>query len=184
MKTKPKHFLAAVVLLGLATVAFFVGKGLSSAWNKERSLQTANDVIVLQSAICNFYSEYGSLPKLGKASGTTDGPAGETLLLILLGNHASDPGYQNPRQITFLNAKVSENRDRAGLVYKDGKSGSHPQGLYDAWGMPFHFVFDEDHDGQIADPLASGNVIRGKPVVVYSSGPDKNPGGGDDIISW
>jgi hypothetical protein len=184
MKIQPKHFLAITIVSALAAGAFFLGKSLSFVWNKEHKLQTSSDVIGLQTAINNFYSEYGSLPKLGVASGTTDGAIGETLLIILFGKEASGPTMQNPKQITFLNAKVNKDRAKGGLVHKNGGSSPVPQGLYDAWGMPFHFVFDDDYNKQIPDPLVPGNVIRNKPVVIYSLGVDGRPGGGDDIKTW
>jgi hypothetical protein len=184
MKIQPKHFLAITIVSALAAGAFFLGKSLSFVWNKEHKLQTSSDVIGLQTAINNFYSEYGSLPKLGVASGTTDGAIGETLLIILLGKEASGPTMQNPKQITFLNAKVNKDRAKGGLVYSNAGSGATPEGLCDAWGNPFYVKFDDNHDQEITDPLEVGNIIRNKQVVVYSYGQDQKPGGGDDIKTW
>lgn len=104
--------------------------------------------------------------------------------MILLGNEAPGPTMQNPRQITFLNAKVNQDRVKGGLVYKRAGSSAAPQGLYDAWGMPLHFVFDHDYDGSIPDPLSPGRMIYNKPVVVFSYGVDMRSGGGDDIKTW
>lgn len=140
----------------------------------------------LQTALNNYYCEYEGLPHFGMKGdeAQTDGVVGSKLLIILLGEEAVSDDMQNRKQITFLNAKVNKSRVKGGLIYSNGGSGTLPEGLYDTWGRPFHLKFDLDNDHEIADPLEQGNIIRNKQVIVYSYGPDKKPGGGDDIKTW
>ncbi|QJE97167.1 hypothetical protein [Luteolibacter luteus] len=172
-----------VIVAGVVAVSLYTSlvgvPGRPHAW-------TAGDVKSLAMAIEYFHEEYGMYPDFGMEGdeAQADGRSGSSLFTILLGKEVVTDKIQNRKRIAFLNVKVSKSRARGGLVYSSGGSGVIPEGLYDAWGNPLHMKFDIDCDQQIEDPLEQGKVIRNKPVVVYSFGPDRNPGGGDDIISW
>lgn len=45
MKIQPKHYLIITTLFAVAASLFFLGRGLSIMWNKERKLQTLNDLL-------------------------------------------------------------------------------------------------------------------------------------------
>ena len=179
-----------LLILGLVAILFLLIATLSPfepnrAITKSKKLQTVNDATGLQQAISNFYSEFSELPKLGSPAITTEGSDGQTLLKILLGKESGTSPPQNPRGIAFLTTpRVNKHKSKGGLIYRDPDSRKEPEGLYDAWGSPFHVIFDHDYDNKIADPLLPGNVIPNKPAIIYSYGPDKKPGGGDDIKTW
>jgi len=179
-----------LLILGLVAILFLLIATLfpfepNRALTKSKKLQTVNDAMGLQQAISNFYSEFSELPKLGSPTITTEGPDGQTLLKVLLGTESGTSPLQNPRGITFLpSTKANKHKSKGGLVYRDPDSRKEPEGLYDAWGSPFHVIFDHDYDNKIADPLFPGNVVLNKPAIIYSCGPDKKPGGGDDIKTW
>lgn len=186
MKRKPSRskLIFEVFAVLMLVVLSFGGRRQSLA--ESRGFRTANDAMSLHAAIANYYSEYERLPDFGMEGdeAQTDGQFGIELLTILLGKEEVTNDMQNKKQITFLNSRVSKKRAGGGLVFKDSPDWNQPLGLYDAWGQPFHVVFDHDKDGEIADPLFLGNIVRDKPAIVFSYGPDKKPGGGDDIKTW
>ena len=185
-RKKSPVVLALFLFLLAWLFAFWLFNSPTLPANKSKKLQTSNDAMALQTAIDNFYSEYGKLPDFGMVGdeAQTDGLSGSELLTILLGKEEVTDDMQNKKQITFLNAKVNKDRAKGGLVYSNAGSGATPEGLYDAWGNPFYVKFDDNHDQEITDPLEVGNIIRNKQVVVYSYGQDQKPGGGDDIKTW
>ena len=200
MKTRPYRransgftLVELLVVISIIVVLAAMSFGAANmAIGRAKKLQTDNDARGLQSAIERYYNEYSKLPDFGIQGdeATTDGQAGGELLKILLAKEEVASGMQNPRQIVFLNAKESKNKAKGGLVYSSGGSSATPQGYYDAWGNPFHIKIDDDFDGEINDPLQSGNIIRNKNLVVYSYGPDGaigakgKTGVGDDIKTW
>lgn len=177
------------IIVVLAAMSFGAA---NMAINKAKKLQTTNDATALQQALNNYYSEYSKLPDVGMSGDEmqTDGQTGIELLKVLLGKEDSGTEMQNPRQIAFLNSKVSKNKNKGGLVYSNGGSGANPEGFYDAWGNPFFIKVDDDFDQEIPDPLEQGNIVRNKSFIVYSYGPDKAKGAkgktgvGDDVKTW
>ena len=194
MKTRPARranrgftLVELLVVISIIVVLAAMSFGAANmAINKAKKLQTSNDAMGLQTALNNYYTEYSKLPDFGMTGdeAQTDGQTGAELLTILLGKEEVTDDMQNKKQITFLTAKVSKNKNKGGLVYSNGGSGSTPEGLYDAWGNPFYLKFDDDYDGEINDPLTQGNIVREKQVIVYSYGQDGKLGNGDDIKTW
>jgi general secretion pathway protein G len=194
MKTRPARranrgftLVELLVVISIIVVLAAMSFGAANmAINKAKKLQTSNDAMGLQTALNNYYTEYSKLPDFGMTGdeAQTDGQTGAELLTILLGKEEVTDDMQNKKQITFLTAKVNKNKNKGGLVYSNGGSGSTPEGLYDAWGNPFYLKFDDDYDGEINDPLTQGNIVREKQVIVYSYGQDGKLGNGDDIKTW
>jgi type II secretory pathway pseudopilin PulG len=135
----------------------------------------------VESAIHNFFTDYGKLPAAG-AKVTTDTPDGIRLLQVLLGTEAAGDGSQNPRSIKFLAVKSGEDK-RNGLVYAaDGKS---LEGLFDSWGNPYTVEIDADYNELLEFQIGSKTVkLKGRSVAVHSPGPDRKPGTSDDVTTW
>ncbi|QJE97169.1 prepilin-type N-terminal cleavage/methylation domain-containing protein [Luteolibacter luteus] len=200
MKTRPANrtnrgftLVELLVVISIIVVLAAMSFGAANmAINKAKKLQSSNDANGLKTAIENYYQEYSKMPDFGMSGdeGQTDGQTGSELLTILLGKEEVSDSMQNKKQIVFLNAKVNKNKNKGGLVYSNGGNGATPEGLYDAWGNPFHIKIDDDYDGEITDPLEQGNIVRNKQVIVYSYGPDGAKGAkgktgvGDDIKTW
>jgi hypothetical protein len=137
----------------------------------------------LATALDRYYSEYNKLPDIGSQGDemVAEGQSGAELLMILLGKEDSGSDMQNPRQIPFLNAQISKNKRKGGLVFS---TGNQVEGLYDAWGRPLNIKFDDDYDDEIQDPISQGNIVRQKKAIVYSLGADGKFGDADEVKSW
>ena len=183
-KSSMRRVIFAVLAVLVALLVFFVYSAFRLAENQAKKLQTSMDMMALQTGITDFYNEYGELPMPGLPTMLTEGAQGKALLAILLGKEPADASRRNPKGIDFLDLPGRRAGVKEGLVHSNARSGAVPEALYDAWGNPFHVVFDHDSNNQIADPLVPGNVIRNKPVIVYSLGMDGKQGGGKDMIAW
>jgi hypothetical protein len=109
----------------------------------------------LELALVIYQTEYGNFPVTAPA-GDNDftGEISGDVLGILSGK--ADP--LNPRQIVFIEGRQAE---------------------LDRWGHPFHFAVDLNGDGEltIPDPDGSSPKVFRRQVVVWSLGPDGQPGG-------
>lgn len=176
-------------------IGFFVVAGpitpLIGPWigmggiQRSKKLQTVNELTALHQALSNFHSEYARLPSISSEGEAllTEGPAGVKLLTILLGKEGKGSEAQNPRQIAFLNSKVSRNRNKGGLFYNNGGTGAM-EGFYDAWGNPFHAYLRKPGSSSLSFPHGGETVSLDQVVAVFSSGPDEIAGTKDDLKSW
>lgn len=171
------------IIVVLAALSFGAAQ---VAIKKANTLKTRTTATAISSAVDQYYQEYSKLPTIGGATDEvrTEGEAGIELLLVLLGKEEDTGTMQNPRKIPFLNVETGKNKNKGGLVYSNGGAGGQIEGLYDAWGQPFYIKMDTEYEDEILDPLTQGNVVRDKKVIVYSLGPDKRVGGGDDVKTW
>ena len=145
---------------------------------KSPSLASAH---ALESAINNFYTEYGDLPYVGNQV-TTDTPDGLRLLNVLLGLERDVAKHKNTRNIKFLSVKIGKDK-RNGLIYTS--SGTSVEGLYDLWGNPYAVVLDADFDEHLQFNYGAKPVeLKGRHVAIYSPGKDKKAGTSDDIKTW
>lgn len=134
----------------------------------------------LESAVNNFYTEYGAMPKV-PAEVKTDTPDGVKLLTILLGKEISATP-QNLRAIKFLSVKEAKD-GRYGLIYNP--SGTFVVGLFDPWGNPYTLMLDLDYDEQIEVVRGSiAKTLNGRRVAAYSPGQDGKLGTVDDVVTW
>ena len=192
LKNSDKWALGILFLpIGLCFVACLIGP-LISPWigmggiQRSKKLQTANDLAALHQALNYFHGEYARLPSIGSEGEAllTEGSAGGKLLTILMGKEGEGSEMQNPRHISFLNSKVSKNKNKGGLVYSNGGSGSHPEGFYDAWGSPFHVYLRKLDASRLTFSYGGQSVSLDQPVAVFSCGPDKIPETKDDLKFW
>lgn len=190
-----RGFTLIELLVVIAIIAVLAGVGFSaggSAIQKAKKTTCLAAAVSIESAVNNFYTEYGSMPSAGTADTTViTNATGENFLKTLLGMDTT----LNPRGIKFLSAKQSKSKPndsvkRDGIVY----DGDTPKGMYDPWGGPFNVVLDLDYDEKVAPaPSAGGGVtLNGRRVAVWSNGADKtglpgNTGRGkstDDVKTW
>ena len=171
------------IIVVLAALSFGAAQ---TAIKKANTLKSKTTATAVASSVEQYYQEYSKLPTIGGASDEvrTEGEAGIELLLVLLGKEDDTGTMQNPRKLPFLTVETGKNKNKGGLVYSNGGAGGQIEGLYDAWGQPFYIKMDTEYEDEILDPLTQGNVVRDKKVIVYSYGPDKKIGGGDDVKSW
>lgn len=193
MKTRPyrrteRGFTLVELLVVISIIVVLAAMSFGAAQvviKKQKNLQTQTTGSALQQAMERYYSEYSKLPDVGMQGDEmqTEGQTGIELLTVLLGKEETGANMQNPRQIPFLNATVSKNKKKGGLVYSSGSS-AQVEGLYDAWGNPFNIKIDDDYNDEIIDPIVQGNIVRNKMIIVYSFGPDGKIGDGDEVKSW
>lgn len=171
------------IIVVLAALSFGAAQ---VAIKKANTLKTRTSATNIASAVDSYYQEYSKLPVIGGETDEirTEGEAGIEFLTVLLGKEDDTGEMQNPRKLPFLTVETGKNKNKGGLVYSNGGAGGQIEGLYDAWGQPFYIKMDTEYEDEILDPITQGNVVRNKKVIVYSFGPDKRAGGGDDVKSW
>jgi prepilin-type N-terminal cleavage/methylation domain-containing protein len=183
-----KGFTLVELLVVISIIVVLAAMGVNvaaSAITRAKKLRSTNDATQLLHGIENFDRDYGRFPDFGATGeeAQTDGEAGAELLTILLGKEEVSDSMQNKKQTAFVEFKESQSRNHGGLVYSSGAADARPEGLYDAWGNPFHIKIDTENDGALEDPFTRGKVIRAS-VIVYSYGADKKAGGNDDVKTW
>lgn len=169
-------FMAAMAM-GAVYVFFFP----ESAAKDLRPTQVHTVIKDLRLAIHSYEIEYNRLPILGANSHHTDiairskGP----ILPALLGKDAT---ALNTRPIRFFDGPFDS--DQKFGLWKDGSEWV----LRDRWGELYYLVLDTNEDNVIANP--DPDAAKSLPqiptrVLIYSSGPDRDPKTwSDNICSW
>lgn len=180
------------IIAVLASAGFSAGAAAIQKAKKTTALATAT---AIESAVNNFYTEYGSMPKDGTADATvqTDQGAGVDLLNELLGLNKNDP--LNTRAIRFLSVREGKekgNRGINGIIFTGSGTTMTAKGLYDPWGGPFFVRLDLDYLENLDVPNTvrnGGKTLNGRRVAVWSLGADAAPSGtggknADDVVTW
>jgi prepilin-type N-terminal cleavage/methylation domain-containing protein len=189
-----RGFTLIELLVVIAIIAILAGVGFSAggaAIQKAKKTTCLAAAVSIESAVNNFYTEYGSMPSNGPLD-KTDTKSDTNLLKVLLGLEPTTATTRlNPRGIKFLSAKEGK-ANKNGLIYDTG--GTDVTGMYDPWGGPYHVILDLDYDEKVAPaPSAGGGVtLNGRRVAVWSNGADNtglsgNTGPGkatDDVKTW
>lgn len=172
-----------LVVIAIIVVLAAAGFGAGAiAMKKAKSLTSKTSATAVETAVNQFYSEYGSLPDVGDRVRTDKGD-GVKLLEILLGLEGDSGKVQNSRNNKFLNVKEGSSRAKGGLIYS--KSGRSVDGLYDAFGNPFFIELDVNYEERLRFSVGGKQVtLNGSRVAVYSAGGDKKLGTDDDIRTW
>ncbi len=201
MKTRsarrPHGFTLVELLVVIAIIAVLAGAGFAAgnaAIQKAKKTTALASAIAIESAVNNFYTEYGTMPAdpVPTASVDTAG-AGVAILKVLIGAQDTASLALNPRSIKFLSVREGKAKKSGGgtngLIYTGSGSTQSVSGLYDPWGGPYHIVLDDNYDEVVeATPSASAKVtLNGRRVVAWSNGADGVSGKGspgDDVITW
>jgi len=187
-------FTLVELLVVIAIIAVLAGAGFAAgnaAIQKAKKTTALASAAALESAVNNFYTEYGSAPVANLATDQppfeTDKAAGVTLLRVLLGAEGTGTSVLNSRAVKFLSVKEGKRvgtRGMNGLIYS---TTGVPEGLYDPWGGPYKVMIDGDYDEQITVTPTGGVAARlnGRKVAAWSEGADyKSSRPGDDVITW
>ena len=144
--------------------------------------------MAVETAVNNFYNEYGSMPSTGDTDKVVDTAQDAELLNVLLGMEPTGGEPLNPRKIKFLSAKEGKSK-KNGLIYSD--NGNSVEGMFDPWGGGYKVLLDLDYDEQLdvpGDVREGGRKLNGRRVAVWSLGADGTKGTGgqksDDVITW
>jgi prepilin-type N-terminal cleavage/methylation domain-containing protein len=181
-----RGFTLVELLVVIAIIAVLAAAGFSAgnaAIQKARKTTALGMATGLESAVSNFYTEYGSMPTEAEKDVTVDTKTDTQLLSELLGFETD----LNTRGVKFLTVREGK-ANKNGLIYSpDGKS---VKGLFDPWGGPFYVVMDADFDERVTPtPSAGGGKqLNGRRVAVWSNGADGVKGSGgkatDDVKTW
>lgn len=185
-----RGFTLIELLVVISIIAILAGVGFSaggSAIQKAKKTTCLAAATSLESAVNNFYTEYGSMPNTGTADTTmkTDAAAGINLLKTLLGMDTT----LNPRSIKFLAAKEGK-ANKNGLIYDT--SGNNINGMFDPWGGAYNVMLDLDYNEKLENvkPKGTGSTsatLNGRRVAVWSDGADGVSATGkatDDVKTW
>jgi prepilin-type N-terminal cleavage/methylation domain-containing protein len=171
------------IIAVLAAAGFAAGNAAILRARKVTALATAT---AIESAVNNFYNEYGSMPKNGDQDATVETDNDIEFLNVLLGMEGTGSNVLNTRSIRFLSVREGKG-NKNGLVYNTG--GSTVKGLYDPWGGPYNVMLDLDYDERVTvKPKAGTQVtLNGRRVAVWSDGQDGVDTTGksaDDVKTW
>lgn len=179
-----------VIIAALATLGTVGGlKALEKA-KRSTSMVVARGI---ESAVNNFFTEYGSMPSDGSETVDTTcttkatDSKGIDLLEVLLGTDTDI----NTRGIKFLQVTEGKN-NMNGIIYK---ATGAVDALYDPWGGPYHVILDFDLDEKVSAKAAAettAKTLNGRRVAVWSNGADNTGLTGstglgkvaDDVKTW
>lgn len=190
-------FTLVELLVVIAIIAVLAAAGFAAgnaAILKARKVTSLASATAIETAVNNFFTEYGSMPSEGTTDVTveTDSADGKKLLTVLMGFEGTSGTVLNTRGVKFLSVKEGKkkgNKGANGLIYStDGKS---VEGLYDPWGGGYKVRLDLDYDEQVkVKPKGTGATeknLNGRRVAVWSDGADGVTTTGkssDDVVTW
>lgn len=201
MKAHPSHtprgFTLVELLVVIAIIAVLAGLGsamANSMIQKAKKTTCLAAAAAIETALNNYYTEYGSMPSAGTTDTTTAAPlktnatTGISLLRVLLGIEPStaSPLY-NPRGIKFLSTKEGK-ANKNGLIYNT--AGTDITGMFDPWGGPYNIILDLDYNEKISAKTKAETTavtLNGRRVAVWSDGADGVTVTGkraDDVKTW
>lgn len=189
---RPNGFTLVELLVVIVIIAALASLGISGGLRAlEKAKRTTSMAAArgIESAVNNFFSEYGSMPSDLTADTTliTNATAGATFLNMLVGVETTTTKL-NTRGIKFLSITEGKN-DANGIIYNaDGTV----KGMYDPWGGPYHVMLDLNYDEKVAPDTAAEAAItlNGRRVAVWSNGADNTTGvsglgkAEDDVKTW
>lgn len=184
-------FTLVELLVVIAIIAVLAGAGFAAgnaAIQKAKKTTAMATCIALESAINNFYTEYGAMPTSGSADETVDTKDGNSpMLKALLGLEGSGANVLNTRGIKFLSVKEGKNKMN-GIVYNT--TGTAITGIFDPWGGTYKVILDGDYDEKV-DPKPKGGpkvTLNGRRAAAWSDGADGKGAdvgkAADDVVTW
>ena len=179
------------IIAVLAKVGFSAGVSAIQKAKKTTALATC---VALETAVNNFYTEYGSMPKDAIAAdtqvavATTTNPtttADLTVLNALLGIETIATPL-NTRAIKFLSVKEGK-ANKNGLIYN--AAGTAVTGLYDPWGGTYFVMLDGNYDEKVLPTGVYGApTLNGRRAAAFTKGADKisttAANAADDVKTW
>jgi prepilin-type N-terminal cleavage/methylation domain-containing protein len=186
-------FTLVELLVVIAIIAVLAGAGFAAgnaAIQKAKKTTAMATCIALESAVNNYYTEYGAMPAdpvPTSSMSSTTGP-GLVLIKVLLGTDDAESLKLNPRKIKFLSVKEGKkggpNGGMNGLLY----DGTTPQGLYDPWGGAYKIMLDDKYADVVKPDYTPAVTLNGRKVAAWTLGADGVKGSGgtnaDDVVTW
>ena len=199
-----RGFTLIELLVVIAIIAVLAGVGFSagsSAIQKAKKTTCLAAATSIESAVANFYTEYGSMPDSRVADHEIDTKSDNKFLNQLLGfvdtAVGANRGDLNPRGVKFLSVKEGKAKGSFGtngLLYTGTGLSTSANGLYDPWGGSFKVILDLDYNERVSpSPSAGGGAtLNGRRVAVWSDGADGRKADGsigankatDDVKTW
>jgi prepilin-type N-terminal cleavage/methylation domain-containing protein len=188
---KDRGFTLIEMLTVIAIIAVLIGllfPAISGALRKSEIAQARADVKAIETALKQYYTEYGKLPVRDADQGIPDEIYDaatatyqyqiiNTLRAIDAGDNAAHA--LNPRRIVFLDTP-----SRKGAIDASGN-------FVDPWNQVYYIKLDNNYDGQIANdpPYSSGpaeTIASSALVISYGPNgiPDNPAAGGDDVVNY
>ena len=193
--SRKNGFTLVELLVVIAIIAVLAGAGFAAgnaAIQKAKKTTALATVVALESAVNNFYTEYGSMPTSAATETAIDinSAEGKTLLNVLLGLTETTTPPLNPRAIKFLSVREGKAKGATGgangIVYNT--TGTTIVGLFDPWGGPYKLVLDTNYDEKIitAPTNGGGATLNSRRVAAWSEGADyaTSKKTGDDVKNW
>ena len=195
MKTQTSRrqngFTLVELLVVIAIIAVLAGAGFaagSAAIQKAKKTTALASCTSIESAVNNFYTDYGSMPKDAMMNDTKVDSKDKPFLNALLGLETGTT-IMNTRGVKYLSVREGKAKTGGGtngLVY----TGSTIVGIFDPWGGAFSVMLDGDYDEKITVQTAAGTqkTLNGRRSAAWSNGADAVSGTGgrasDDVITW
>jgi prepilin-type N-terminal cleavage/methylation domain-containing protein len=194
MKTQTSRrsdgFTLVELLVVIAIIAVLAGAGFAAgnaAIQKAKRITAQATCVALETAVNNFFTEYGSMPLENLTADRTVNTADLTLIRTLLGTEAAGASALNTRAIRFLQVREGKG-DKNGLIYNTTGTVT---GLFDPWGGPYFITLDGDYDERVtASPVGNpSKILNGRRSAAWSNGADAGKSGtggasADNVITW
>ncbi len=194
---RPHGFTLVELLVVIAIIAVLAGAGFAAgnaAIQKAKKTTAMATCIALESAVNNFYTEYGAMPTSGSSDEKieTNEKTNKTLIALLGLEAAGGTNNLNPRNIKFLSVKEGKEvgtKGINGIIYT--KQGGF-NGIYDPWGGSYKIMIDGDYDETLKSVKPKGSTaavnLNARRVAAWSDGADgKDDANGkatDDVVTW
>ncbi|MES2439874.1 MAG: prepilin-type N-terminal cleavage/methylation domain-containing protein [Verrucomicrobiota bacterium] len=186
-------FTLVELLVVITIIAVLAGAGFAAgnaAVQRAKKMTTLATCTSMESAVNNFFTEYGSMPKEISTDTEVDTILDKDLLNVLLAYEQSSGTVLNSRGIRFLSVKEGKS-NKNGLIISGGSTTPTADGLYDPWGGSYKVMLDGDYN-EVIEPKPKGTgatkaTLNGKRSAVWSDGADGVDTTGkisDDVKTW
>ncbi len=189
-------FTLVELLVVIAIIAVLAGAGFAAgnaAIQKAKKTTALASATAIDSAVSNFFTEYGSMPKDGITSDTELNTKSNItdFMNVILGIETV-PAPINSKAVKFLSVKEGKKKGTGGingLLYNPG--GTTVIGLFDPWGGPYYVILDGSYDEKVAAKTSkdtSASNLNGRRSATWSNGADGvtlgNGTSADDVRTW
>ncbi|MBT8044210.1 MAG: prepilin-type N-terminal cleavage/methylation domain-containing protein [Verrucomicrobiae bacterium] len=179
-----------VVIAIIAVLATIGYPAFMAIMKRSKRVAATNMIESMETGVDRYFNEYNYLPNFR----TSNPPSWDYWLFTNEGQNihflrdlTGESDKFNIKGKNFLRLKNAKGR-KGGFFRADGGKGK-VQYLYDEVGGGFGYIVDYDYDEELPIPSfyrtsSSGNTIKGRHIIIWNFGPDKERGTSDDITSW